>query len=302
MAFSGGADSLSLLLLLWAHWPERRTRLCALHFNHRLRGAASRRDAEFCGAVCRSLKVKLTTAEWSEARKGASEAEARDARHAFFAKHAKALWCGHQQDDIAETFLMRLARGSGSGGLAAPRPVHVFPDGRVHLRPLLTFTKRRLVDALRVAEAQWREDGSNAGDYYFRNRVRHEVVPAWAKAAQRDALTGAAHSRELLEEDDVALEAWLDEIDPIGADGSLSLIRLAGKPRGLIRRALHRWLSSQAQPTHLSRQAFEILLANISRGTPVRQSLGTEIFAVPRAGRLHFISGKNTRQFHSCAN
>ncbi len=38
VAFSGGADSLALLLLLWAHWPERRARLRALHFNHRLRG------------------------------------------------------------------------------------------------------------------------------------------------------------------------------------------------------------------------------------------------------------------------
>ncbi|HEY1107264.1 MAG TPA: ATP-binding protein, partial [Opitutaceae bacterium] len=44
VGFSGGADSLALLLLLWAHWPERRARLRALHFDHRLRGAESTAD------------------------------------------------------------------------------------------------------------------------------------------------------------------------------------------------------------------------------------------------------------------
>jgi len=51
-AVSGGADSLALLLLLWAHWPERRSRLQVLHFNHRLRGRASRTDEVFCRKVC----------------------------------------------------------------------------------------------------------------------------------------------------------------------------------------------------------------------------------------------------------
>src|SRR5476651_1759624 len=57
VAFSGGADSLGLLLLLWAHWPRRRRRLRVLHFNHRLRGAASAADARFCRQVCRGLGV-----------------------------------------------------------------------------------------------------------------------------------------------------------------------------------------------------------------------------------------------------
>ena len=55
IAFSGGADSLALLLLIWAHWPERRRRLRVLHFNHRLRGAESRADVVFCRRVCAKL-------------------------------------------------------------------------------------------------------------------------------------------------------------------------------------------------------------------------------------------------------
>src|SRR5581483_1409528 len=113
IAFSGGADSLALLLLLWAHWPERRRRLVALHFDHRLR-AASRADAAFCARVCAALRVRLVTGVWRDAQRGASEAEARAARMAFFEKRSRVLWLGHQQDDIAESMLMRLARGSGT--------------------------------------------------------------------------------------------------------------------------------------------------------------------------------------------
>lgn len=288
VGFSGGADSLALLLLLWAHWPERRATLRALHFDHRLRGAESRADAAFCRRVCRSLGVECLDDTWREAHTDASEAEARAARLAFFTRHARVLWLGHQQDDIAETMLMRLARGSGTAGLAAPRPVHVVTGGRVHLRPLLTRKKSELVAALRAAGVSWREDGSNAGGYYFRNRVRHDVLPAWSEAAQRDALAGAAHARELLEEDDTALEKWLDSLSPFRADGSLSLRRLAGKPRALVRRALHHWLLAQPRAGGLSRQGFEALLAAVEQGTPTRHSLGREGFAVIRGRALRF--------------
>ena len=294
VAFSGGADSLCLLLLLWAHWPERRARLRALHFNHRLRGAESRRDAAFCRRVCRALGITLTEGEWADAHRGASEAAARTARHAFFDRHATALWCGHQQDDIAETFFMRLARGSGTGGLAAPRPVHVMPKGRVHLRPLLTLPKSEVLAALGQSGAVWREDATNAGGYYLRNRIRRDVLPAWRRAAERDALAGAARTRELLEEDDAAIEAWLQEVQPMAADGSLNLRRLAGKPRALVRRALHRGLRGQSRTVDLSRQAFDALLRDVMSGRTTRQSLGAAAFAVMGKGRLRFLlAGKN---------
>ena len=117
VAFSGGADSLALLLVLWAHWPTRRARLRVLHFNHRLRGRESDGDEKFCAQVCAALNVKFIRGVWTRARRGASEAEARAARMAFFEQQARVLWLGHQQDDIAESMLMRLARGSGTAGL-----------------------------------------------------------------------------------------------------------------------------------------------------------------------------------------
>ena len=303
VGFSGGADSLALLLLLWAHWPERRARLRALHFNHRLRGRHSRADEKFCRDVCAALGVECVVGAWSEARPGASEAEARAARMTFFDGAGRALWLGHQQDDIAETMLMRLARGSGTAGLAAPRPLHKMARGRVHLRPLLTLKKCEIVAALRTAKIPWREDASNARGYFFRNRVRHDVLPAWAAAAKRDALGGAAHARELLEEDDVALETWLAGLRTLRADGALGLRKLLGKPRALVRRALHRWLLIQPKAGDLSRQGFESLLLSVERGDDTRHSLGREGFAVIRGTILRFErTGTKSRSFRRRAN
>lgn len=310
VGFSGGADSLALVLLLWAHWPERRKGLCALHFNHRLRGAAAKRDEVFCAKVADALGVRWRCGVWAEAKPRASEAAARAARQGFFGDElkrlgARALWLGHQQDDIAETMLMRLARGSGAAGLAAPRPVQRIGAERVHLRPLLTLKKSEIVARLAEAGAVWREDATNSGAEYFRNRVRGAVLPAWrAAAGERDALAAAALSRELLDEDDEALSAWLAEIAPITRTGALSLRRLAGKPRALVRRALQQWLVQEKLGGVLSRQAFEILLGDVLRARVTRHSLGAAGFAEIDGRQLKRVAArtKTRRLFQRPAN
>ena len=301
VALSGGADSLALLLLLWAHWPDRRPRLRVLHFNHRLRGRAADADERFCRRVCAALGLHLTVGRWRGRRRAVSEEQARAARFAFFDRAmkgagARALWLGHQQDDIAETMLMRLARGSGTPGLAAPRPVQPVA-GRLHLRPLLTLKKTAIAAALRAAGVAWREDRTNASAAFFRNRVRREVVPVWLKAAGRDAVAGAACARALLEEDDVALESWLDALHPFGSRGrSLNVAALAGRPRALARRALRRWLAVQPLAGWISRQGFEDLLDVVAAGRPTRRSLGRSGFAIVRGGVLRFARNPGERK------
>ncbi len=294
VAFSGGSDSLALLLLVWAHWPERRKRVVALHFNHRLRGRTATADAAFCAKVCAALGVRFETGEWQNPPRGASEAQAREARLAFFRRAMKrrrstCLLLGHQQDDIIETQLMRLGRGSGTGGLAAPRPVQSMPGGQVFVRPLLTLKKGELMAALLRAGAPWREDATNDGDSYLRNRMRKSVVPAWVAAHRdRDAFAGAALARERLEEDDEAMEVWRREIAPVTADGRLNVHGLAGRPRGLVRRALQAWLVAQPLAGDLSRAGFDELLTAVKAGRPTRFSLGRAGFAVIRRGWLGF--------------
>jgi len=241
----------------------------------------------------------LYVGRWKNRRLGASEEEAREARFAFFDRALQrigghALWLGHQQDDVAETILMRLARGSGTAGLAAPRPVQRV--GRtLRLRPLLTIKKAEILALLRKTRAPWREDRTNAGRAFFRNRVRHQVLPAWQKAAGRDVITGAALARERLEEDDSALETWLEELRPFGRRGTLNLAVLKNRPLAIFRRALHRWLLDQPLAGELSRQGFEDLLNAAVAGKTTRRSLGRDGFAVVKNGTLRFERNRQRR-------
>ncbi|QYM80402.1 tRNA lysidine(34) synthetase TilS [Horticoccus luteus] len=292
VALSGGADSLSVLLLLWGLWPEQRRRLRVVHFDHRLRGRSSMMDARFCAEVCHGLGLALKMGRWDERPLKVSEATARAARMAFFdqvleRQKESAIWFGHQQDDIAETLLMRLARGSGTAGLAAPRPVQAISRRRVHLRPLLTLSKAEITQALTGANIPWREDASNARATFLRNRIRRSVVPAWSEAvAGRNVLQGAALARELIEEDDAALEEWTERLPLFTPAGALRLAAIAGCPRAVKRRALARWLAQHQLVRALSRQAVDALLQAIERGGAARHSVGRDVFAVIRRGLL----------------
>ena len=300
VALSGGADSVALLLLLWVHFPKRRERLLALHFDHRLRGRASTADARFCVTLCRGLGIELVGGRWEDPPPTPSEAEARAARVHFFDKtlrrrRVKALCTGHHRDDVAETLFMRLARGAGASGLCAPRPVHEqIALGRTHLRPLLALDKAALVAALRDAGAKWREDATNATTVHLRNRVRADLVPAWrALAAEpgRDALAGLALSRELLEEDDIALEDWAKRVTRIDARGALALAPLRDLPRAVLRRVVHRWIATLPVRPTLNRIGFNNLLGLIAPGARigVRNSLGAKGFALRRRYHLVYV-------------
>jgi tRNA(Ile)-lysidine synthetase-like protein len=199
VALSGGADSVALLLLLWAHWPKRRSRLVALHFDHRLRGAESAADARFCARLCAGLGVPLVAGRWEAGRRKPSEAGAREARFAFFeremaVRRIRVLWLGHQQDDIAETMLMRLARGSGGGGPggapADPRPFAAGGGKSSTSARCSRSGSARSQERCASAGAAWREDSSNAKGVHFRNRLRRDVIPRWVRAA------GGTPSRE----------------------------------------------------------------------------------------------------------
>jgi len=295
VAFSGGADSLTLLLLVWAHWPGHRKDLVALHFNHALRGLAADRDAVFCRQVCRSLGVAFRSARWqNRTDPSASESDARKARFEFFNRvmgpeGRRALWLGHQQNDITESMLMRLARGSGLNGLLSPRPIQSLASGRVHVRPLLSLSKDRILAHLEKTGIAWREDASNQLGAHLRNRVRNSVIPSWqATDPTRDLLAGVALARELLEEDAAALDGWADQTR-VQVNRGLDLDPLRILPKAIIRRILQKWrLRLGARCGDISRQTFEVLLESVIEGRPTRISLGRGGFAVIRGSRLEF--------------
>lgn len=215
VACSGGADSLAALLLTWAKFPDIRKRLFALHFDHAIR-EESAGDAIFVRDVCAALDIRFVckkrVPENDENRH--SEAGLRAVRLDFFSRemhrrNIRILVQGHQRDDVAETLLMRLTRGAGTDGLAAPRKISRQADGRIFVRPLLDVSKKNIIAALRACEIPWREDSTNAGTHYFRNRVRNRVLPELRAAAPFENIT---RSRKLAEEDADALDFFAEKI------------------------------------------------------------------------------------------
>ncbi len=279
VAVSGGADSVALLLLLWAHFPKRRTKILVLHFDHGLR-PDSAADGKFVEQLAAELGVGFATARRAPGG-SMNEAALRDVRMKFFhaqlaAHGARVIFFGHQLEDIAETMLIRLARGSGASGLSAPRPARSFPNGIVALRPLLELKREELRCALRAAGVDWREDSSNAQGHYLRNRLRLQVLPVWRAAENsRDIEAGAARARAALEDDADALENITAELmGDLPAGEPLRLDRLSGQPRAIIRRALYWWLERNRLNDNLNATAFDTLLEAVSGAQPGRWSAG----------------------------
>jgi tRNA(Ile)-lysidine synthase len=307
VACSGGADSVALVLLLWIHLPKKRGDLRVLHFDHALRGAESDADAAFVRALARRLGLRCVSETWMRSGAAAktsevSEAAARDARMGFFrqvlgASGGRTLVLGHQMDDVAETMLMRLGRGSGAGGLAAPRPVQSHRDGITRVRPLLRIRAAELREALRAAGAHWREDASNATDRYLRNRVRRAVIPIWKEAAEGDVVRGCAAAREQLEEDDDALEAWLHRLLGERADacasGDFRILR--GEAAALARRAVQAWVQWHGLAEVLAVESVRRLVRVVQDGTALRLAAGTGRFVVVESGRIELVEKRVSR-------
>lgn len=184
VAVSGGPDSVALLSVFAALRPSWNLRLLAVHFDHGLRGAESKKDAEFVQDLCHRLGVdvaikNLDLQKTLIRQQGLSlQAYAREARyqalcHVADDVAATKIATGHTADDQAETVLMWMIRGSGTGGLGGIHPVR-----RPHvIRPLLGTSREEILDYLASRELAYRVDSSNLTSLYLRNKIRHELIP-----------------------------------------------------------------------------------------------------------------------------
>jgi tRNA(Ile)-lysidine synthase len=256
VAVSGGGDSLALLHLA-ARWAKatKKTAPLVLVVDHGLRpGSAA--QARGVAKAARALGLATTLLRWTprESMQGGIEAAAREARYRLMGaalRRAKrsTLYVGHTEDDQAETFLLRLARGSGLDGLSAMRALAPFPHADFPelavARPLLGFTRAELRGWLTARKLAWLEDPMNSDPRFDRVKVRR-LAPALAEAglgSGRIALAARhmAAAREALE---LVTGAVLERaVRPTPADSRqpgllLDPAALAAAPRELSLRAL----------------------------------------------------------------
>ncbi len=194
-AVSGGADSICLLHILYRLRGRLGFTLAAAHYDHRLRGEESARDAAFvaqfvalcCGEERQPDGSRLPAvpvyigsgdvAAEAERRGTGVEETARELRYAFLRETAEKtgadrIATAHTADDNVETILFHLARGSGLRGLSGIQPER---DGLI--RPLLLATRQEVEKYLFYYGLPHMEDRTNSDDAYARNRIRHQVLP-----------------------------------------------------------------------------------------------------------------------------
>jgi tRNA(Ile)-lysidine synthase len=170
---SGGPDSVALLRAVVALGGEP----VVLHVDHGLRGEESREDAEFVRELCRRLNVRCEVQRLGLEDSSNLQERARDERYKLAGEVAAGMGLGviataHTADDVAETVLMNLARGTGLRGLAGIPPVR----GKIQ-RPLIGRTRNEVLDYLKELDQPYRTDPTNLTGKYARNRVRLEILP-----------------------------------------------------------------------------------------------------------------------------
>ena len=206
-AVSGGADSLAMADAL----QRGGFRFTVCHVEHGIRGKESLEDASYVEGFCRERGIsfsckRVDAQELRKMERLSLEDAARRLRYqALFqcAEETKAdfILTAHQKDDQAETFLLRLLRGSGTRGLGAIR----FQRDMV-LRPLLSLSSAELRQYCNERNIVWREDATNEDLHYARNRIRKVLLPLMEKNFSSSVTEILCRTAEHLQIDGMYLE------------------------------------------------------------------------------------------------
>ena len=199
-ATSGGVDSMVLLDMLR---QKPGVRVIVAHYDHGIR-SDSAEDRRLVEAVAARYGLPF---EYEEGKlgKGASEELARATRYRFLERirskyGAQAIITAHHQDDMLETVILNILRGTGRKGLVS------LASGPRLIRPLLGQTKADVRAYARVHQIAWHEDSTNADDRYLRNYVRHHIMPRLGPAAKNGLLAIIERTRITDSELDAELE------------------------------------------------------------------------------------------------
>ena len=166
IAVSGGVDSVVLLDML----AKKHENILVAHFDHGIR-EDSKEDAIFVRQLAVKYGVKFFTKR-EELGANASEEKARRARYKFLRelseKQNATIVTAHHLDDVVETIIINMVRGTGWRGLAVLNAEDIY-------RPLINFEKQEIINYAKQNNLKWREDSTNSLNVYMRNIVRHKI-------------------------------------------------------------------------------------------------------------------------------
>lgn len=205
VACSGGPDSMCLLDLVTKLKDELNLNIIVAHVNHKLR-SESEEEAKMIENYAKENNITFELLEITNYINGNfTEEDARKRRYNFFNEiikkyQASALLTAHHGDDLIETILMRLTRGSNLSGYIGIKEISQ-TDNYKTLRPLLTITKDEIVNYLKENNVPYRLDKTNEELKHTRNRYRHIVLPFLKKENPKVHEKYLKFSKELIEYD-----------------------------------------------------------------------------------------------------
>jgi len=212
VAVSGGPDSVTLLNVLNTLRHDFGISLSVAHINHNLR-KNSGKDEHFVKNLADKLNLSFySTSLHLQKRRGKSSIEelAREARLKFFIRLAKkqrasCVALGHTQDDLAETVLMRILRGTGLFGLRAILPKRTIEE-IIFIRPLLEVRRKEIESFLKKHSLKFCRDATNSKPDFFRNKIRLHLLPTLERAYNPNIKKTLAHLSESITADYAYLE------------------------------------------------------------------------------------------------
>lgn len=231
---SGGPDSMVMLDILRRLQEDYECSLRVVHVNHGIRGKEALRDQKTVQKICEEWKIPYCVYSYDVPRLAAewkmgSEEAGRKVRRAAFEEEKKKctssdgeirIALAHNKNDVAETMLHHLARGSGIRGLAALKPV----NGEF-IRPVLCLERDEIVDYIKETGIPSVTDSSNLEDDYTRNRIRHHILPLMTEEINAKAVAHMAEASELFRQAEEYFKAKAEEMTAgcAGGDGTYLL-------------------------------------------------------------------------------
>ena len=256
LGVSGGADSVCLLYIMNELKSEYNLDITAVHINHMIRETAGR-DEDFTRNLCEKLGIKFVSHKTDcpaiSERDGISLEEAgRNERYRLFnetgekeyGKDKYKIAVAHHMDDLAETLIFNMARGTGINGLASVKCV----SGNI-IRPLLCVTRAEIEEFLLGAGAEYVNDETNFSDDYARNKIRHKIIPTMNEITEKAVNHMASCAGQLGEIEDYLREQtesiWVKYVKESENEVLISDSVLNEHP-ALVKRVIHRALTEVA--------------------------------------------------------
>lgn len=198
---SGGSDSMAMLHILKQIQKEIAFTLQVVHIHHGIRGREADRDCSFVENICKEWEIpcmvyRYDVPKLSREWKLGEEETGRNVRREAFRKEREKCEgavgvktaLAHNQEDLAETMLHNLCRGTGVRGLCTMRP-----SSEGIIRPVLCLSRAQIADYLKKNQIPHIFDSTNQSEAYTRNRIRHHILPLLEKEINEKA---AAHMVE----------------------------------------------------------------------------------------------------------